>query len=194
MGRVSRLQASENRARIVEVASGLFRVHGVDAVSISDVMKAAGMTQGGFYKHFESKEALAAEAWAVGFSAAVDAWKNIASKNPKSGREGLVNLVRYYFAPKAPEQTCPMVALAPDAASCGADHPMRIAYDEGVRRLFDAFAEVAASSRNAPTRDEMYLLFSAMIGANVLSRAVAAGSWIDRLKKVVQSAAETAVR
>lgn len=194
MGRVSRLQASENRARIVKVASGLFRIHGVNAVSISDVMKAAGMTQGGFYKHFESKEALAAEAWAFGFSSAVDAWKGVASKNPKSGREGLVDLVRYYFAAKAPEQTCPMVALAPDAASCGPDHPMRLAYDEGVKKLFDAFAEVASSSRNAPTRDEMYLLFSAMIGANMLSRTVATGNWIDRLRKAVQTATETAVR
>ncbi|EGS9018098.1 helix-turn-helix transcriptional regulator [Salmonella enterica] len=47
---------------IVEKASGLFRAHGIANVSISDIMKAAGMTAGGFYKHFESKESLAREA------------------------------------------------------------------------------------------------------------------------------------
>ena len=71
MGRSSRSQASANRVRIVEVASGLFRAHGIEAVSISDVMKAAGMTQGGFYKHFASKDALAAEACELAFTKAV---------------------------------------------------------------------------------------------------------------------------
>jgi AcrR family transcriptional regulator len=69
--RSSRSQASANRVRIVEVASGLFRAHGIEAVSISDVMKAAGMTQGGFYKHFASKDALAAEACELAFTKAV---------------------------------------------------------------------------------------------------------------------------
>ena len=55
MGRSNRSQADENRARILQVVSGLFRAHGVEAVGIADVMKAAGMTQGGFYKHFPSK-------------------------------------------------------------------------------------------------------------------------------------------
>jgi TetR/AcrR family transcriptional regulator, transcriptional repressor for nem operon len=192
MGRASRHQAMENRARIVEVASGLFRTHGVDAVSISDVMKAAGMTQGGFYNHFESKEALAAEAWTSGFSAAVDAWKRVANKSARAGREGLVALVRYYFATKAAEQTCPMVALAPDAGACEHGHPMRLAYGAGVKRLFDAFAEVAQSSDAAPARDEMCMLFAAMIGANMLSRAMDKDPWIESLKKVVQTATETA--
>lgn len=62
MGRSSRQQADANRARIVEIASGLFRARGIEAVSIGDVMKAAGLTQGGFYRHFASKDALAAEA------------------------------------------------------------------------------------------------------------------------------------
>jgi TetR/AcrR family transcriptional repressor of nem operon len=192
MGRASRHQAMENRARIVEVASGLFRTHGVDAVSISDVMKAAGMTQGGFYTHFGSKEALAAEAWTFGFSAAVDAWKRAANKGSRAGREGLAALVRYYFATKAPEQTCPIVALAPDAGACVHGHPMRLAYEAGVKRLFDAFAEVAQSSDVAPTRDEMCMLFAAMIGANMLLHAMDKGPWIESLKKVVQTATEAA--
>ena len=64
MGRSSKEQADANRRRIVAAAGNLFRSKGYDTVGIADVMKAAGLTQGGFYKHFASKEALAAEAWA----------------------------------------------------------------------------------------------------------------------------------
>src|SRR5258708_642588 len=78
MGRSSRSRAEENRARIVEVASGLFRARGLDSVGIAEIMKAAGMTQGGFYKHFPSKDALAAEACAFAFTTAAETWRRVA--------------------------------------------------------------------------------------------------------------------
>src|SRR6478672_2122318 len=66
MGRVSQAQAQENRRRIVETASRLFREQGTH-VSVADLMKAAGLTHGGFYKQFASKEALIDEAIAHAF-------------------------------------------------------------------------------------------------------------------------------
>src|SRR4051794_28287822 len=62
MGRVSKAQAQENRKRVVETAARMFREHGVAGVSVSDVMAEAGLTHGGFYKQFASKDALVAEA------------------------------------------------------------------------------------------------------------------------------------
>lgn len=59
--RVSRDQMAENRRRILEVASRLFRDKGFDAVSVAEVMKAAGLTHGGFYGHFSSKDDLIAQ-------------------------------------------------------------------------------------------------------------------------------------
>lgn len=61
MGRVSQAQAQENRKRVVANASRLFREQGT-GVSVADLMKSAGMTQGGFYKQFASKDALVGEA------------------------------------------------------------------------------------------------------------------------------------
>ena len=58
---VSKQQAVENRKTIIAASEKLFRAHGIDGVGLSALMKAAGFTQGGFYNHFESKEALAAE-------------------------------------------------------------------------------------------------------------------------------------
>src|SRR5271156_2776507 len=60
--RVSREQAAENRQRIVETASRLFREHGFDGVGVDAIMNGAGLTHGGFYGHFRSKDDLAAEA------------------------------------------------------------------------------------------------------------------------------------
>ncbi|PYS14767.1 MAG: hypothetical protein DMG17_16255 [Acidobacteria bacterium] len=59
--RVSRKEAEANRERVVEVASALYRKHGFDGIGVADIMKKAGLTHGGFYGHFGSKDDLAAE-------------------------------------------------------------------------------------------------------------------------------------
>src|SRR5271170_6290015 len=79
MGRSSRAQADENRLRILEAAGALFRARGVEDVGIADVMKAAGMTQGGFYNHFSSKDAITTEACAQSFDGAAQKWRQIAA-------------------------------------------------------------------------------------------------------------------
>jgi TetR/AcrR family transcriptional repressor of nem operon len=65
--RVTRERAAENRARIVDTASRLFREKGFDGVGLDAIMRGAGLTHGGFYGHFASKDVLAAEAvpWAL---------------------------------------------------------------------------------------------------------------------------------
>ena len=60
--RVSRVQAEDNRKKVIDVASRLFREHGFDGIGLKDLMEGAGLTQGAFYKQFASKEALAAQA------------------------------------------------------------------------------------------------------------------------------------
>ena len=59
--RVSRVQAAQNRERILDVATKLFREHGIDGIGVADLMKSAGLTHGGFYGHFKSKEDLVAQ-------------------------------------------------------------------------------------------------------------------------------------
>src|SRR5689334_21515468 len=68
MGRVSQAQAQENRRTVVRTAGRLFRERGIDGVSVADIMAEAGLTHGGFYKQFESKDALAVEAIAQAFA------------------------------------------------------------------------------------------------------------------------------
>ena len=70
--RVSREKSAETRERILDVAATLFREKGFDGIGLADIMKAAGLTHGGFYKHFESKTELEAEACAHLFDGAAE--------------------------------------------------------------------------------------------------------------------------
>src|SRR5712671_3353842 len=76
--KVSREQAAANLERIVEVAGKLFRERGFDGIGVADLMKAAGLTHGGFYGHFKSKDDLAAEACSRAMARASERWAALA--------------------------------------------------------------------------------------------------------------------
>src|SRR3546814_1848579 len=77
--RVSREQAAENRSRVVEVAGRLFRERGFDGIGVADLMKAAGLTHGGFYGQFSSKDQLAVEATERALEGNAVIWRRRAS-------------------------------------------------------------------------------------------------------------------
>lgn len=107
--KVTKTQAQENRTRIVETASELFREHGYDGVGVADLMAAAGFTHGGFYKHFGSKADLVAEASACGMSQTV----------ALTGTVDVPGFVRQYLSREhrdARATGCTLAALGGDAA------------------------------------------------------------------------------
>lgn len=75
MPRVSKAEAEKNRAIIEQVSARLFREQGFHGISVADLMSAAGLTHGGFYGHFESKDALAAIACERAFEESVERWR-----------------------------------------------------------------------------------------------------------------------
>jgi TetR/AcrR family transcriptional repressor of nem operon len=181
MGRSSKGQADANRRRIVDAAGRLFRSRGYDAVGIADVMKAAGLTQGGFYKHFASKEALACEACCAGFKGAVALWRQ-----QEDTSSPVAAVVDYYLSPKPPEYRCPMLAHGEEVARTEEGSELRDVYAEGARSLYETFMEAAKGSMED---DKARLLFAAMVGANMLSRAAGDAEWVGALKKSVTDAA-----
>jgi AcrR family transcriptional regulator len=88
--KVSREQAAANRERIVEVAGKLFRENGFDGIGVTDLMKAAGLTHGGFYGHFRSKDDLAAEACSRTMARASERWATLARTSPGDARAEIV--------------------------------------------------------------------------------------------------------
>ena len=159
--RISREQARENRERVVETASALFRERGFDGVAVVDLMRAAGFTHGGFYNHFATKEALAAEALTRAFDdmAAV-----------RSQAAGLPEMLTGYLseaARRAPGTTCPAAALAGDAARQPA--PVRAAFADGVEGMIDSFA---AQIGGPDAREHAVVLLAKMVGGLMLARSV----------------------
>ncbi|WP_062225586.1 TetR/AcrR family transcriptional regulator [Aureimonas frigidaquae] len=167
--RVSRAQAEVNRDRVIDVASRLFRQHGFDGIGLKDLMAAAGLTQGGFYKQFTSKEDLAANACTRGYAAVRERWREFAAGDPQRPLEALVRA--YLSCEHRDEQAegCVMAALGPDAARAGP--AIRTAMEEGVVAYVDfieAYLPNAASDRHG----RAMAIASTMIGAIVLSRSV----------------------
>ena len=81
--KVSREQAAQNRDRIVEAAAQLFRERGFEGIGVADLMKEAGLTHGGFYGHFSSKEDLIAEASARALTRSLALWSKLAERAPR---------------------------------------------------------------------------------------------------------------
>ncbi|MFI5678630.1 TetR/AcrR family transcriptional regulator [Streptomyces cellulosae] len=164
MGRVSQAQADENRRRVVETASRLFREQGTQ-VSVADLMKAAGLTHGGFYKQFASKEALVDEATAHAFAEL--ARRHTAGLERHGGQreanqQALIDTYLSVAHRDDPGDGCPVAALAGDMAREGADGEARRVYTEGV----GDFAEWLATD----DQDGLVRLCT-LFGALVLARA-----------------------
>src|SRR5215211_7691320 len=86
--RVSREQADKNREHVIDVASRLFRERGFEGIGVADLMKEAGLTHGGFYGHFSSKESLVAEASARALMRSLTALSQVAALGPDVSRQG----------------------------------------------------------------------------------------------------------
>ncbi|VUZ25072.1 Uncharacterised protein [uncultured Comamonas sp.] len=192
MGRSSQEKAQENRARILQNASQLFRQHGVENVSIADVMAACGMTVGGFYKHFASKDALAAEVCAASFAQALSTWDGVYDQADAADQPRLATLVQRYIHNRALQRRCPILAFAPVIATGGAAEPTIQAYATGTQALFDKFLRGQGEPAAAATTADARVLFAAMVGARLLHQALGHTDWVDGIEAAVIAAATPA--
>ncbi|WP_329209067.1 TetR/AcrR family transcriptional regulator [Streptomyces sp. NBC_01708] len=164
MGRVSQAQAEENRRRVVDTASRLFREQGTH-VSVADLMKAAGLTHGAFYKQFASKEALVDEATVHAFSELAQRYSAGLERN--DGQRGAAQqaLIDTYLSVEHrddPADGCPVAALATDVARESGGSEARRAYAEGVA---DFAGFLATDGQDGIVR------LCTLFGALVLARA-----------------------
>jgi TetR/AcrR family transcriptional repressor of nem operon len=159
--KVSREQMAENRRRILDVASRLFRDKGFDAVSVAEVMNAAGLTHGGFYGHFSSKDDLIAQTLAHVLAA------------DSGGGGDFRAYVRSYLAPRHRDNAaggCPTAGLA--AAIRHQAPAARSAMTEGLRSQIDRIGTALPELDQADRRRAAIGSFAAMVGAVILARAI----------------------
>nr|WP_315397047.1 TetR/AcrR family transcriptional regulator [uncultured Duganella sp.] len=175
----SRKEASHER--IVEVASRAIRRSGYDGTGVADIMKEAGLTHGGFYAHFASREALLAEAADRARAEALGWTAQVVEAAPKG--QALEQLMQAYLSDQhlnGAERGCAISALgsemhrqAPEVRQVATRH---------IKELIDLVAGQIAPDAERGARDEAMVRISAMVGTMVLARAVDDPALADALR------------
>ena len=178
---VSREQAAENRRAIVAAATRLFRERGVEAVGLSELMKHAGFTQGGFYNHFDSKADLVAEVIASALAEGNTGFAKFARAPVDESTTALRRYIGWYLSQAHRDNIdhgCPVAGFACDAPRLGAGAQSHFAggLDDQITILAGLIAEsgsLAAEGGRRTLREQAVSLHCEMLGALVLSRSVA---------------------
>src|SRR5579872_7199925 len=157
------------RERIVQAAAAALRARGVDGVSIAEIMAEAGLTHGGFYAHFGSKDDLLRAALDAANGQTLDMLSAATQSTSPDQRIGAV--VDAYLSPKHaahPERGCPLAALGPELAR--APGKVRDALSLGVERRLEWLESVLPG--NGHDDEEATALLACMVGGLILARAV----------------------
>ena len=184
--KVTREQMAVNRQHLLEIASRRFRERGFDGVSVADVMQEAGLTHGGFYGHFASKEALAAEAATHALMQTINRWKATLENR---GVDGLERIVDAYLSQRHIDSLgtgCAIAALGPELARQG--EPVRSAFAVELENMINALAGFMPGADAAERRSRALPLMAQMVGAIVLARAFGRGVLATEILEAVRKA------
>lgn len=160
--RVSRAQAQENRTRVVDTASALFRERGYDGIGVVELMAAAGLSHGGFYNQFKSKAALMSEAAQCG----------LARSSVEMADVDVGCFITQYLSRKHRDSRadgCTIAALGGDAAR--QDDEIKRVFQTGIVAMIDGFTERLAADGLPHTRAKVLSMVAQMVGALMLARA-----------------------
>ena len=168
--KVSRAQASEHRERIIAEAANLYRERGVMGIGVVDLMKRVGLTHGGFYGHFASKEELVALACRRAVEDMIEEWKALAA-----GTRGdpLLAVTRPYLSEAhrdRPATGCLMAALGPELSRQA--KPIRQAVTDCFQAVLATLTCLAAGRSQRQKRKAAITAFAGMVGALVIARAI----------------------
>lgn len=161
--RKSRQETAETRAHIVTTAAKEFAEKGIGTTGLADVMSAAGLTQGGFYRHFNSKDQLVAEAFVHSLNQTLANLKGKSLK--KIAADYLAREHRDTF-----EVTCPYAAMGSELQR--GDNDTRRAASDGVSRFIEVIAESLTNLPNRQRGPKAHAIVSSLVGGLLLSRVV----------------------
>lgn len=171
--RVSREKAQENRKQIIETAARLLREHGFDGIGVADIMKAAGLTHGGFYRNFASKDDLAVKASEHAMANTIALLKNgLAQQQPQDPLRAVIESYVSSAHRDDPGSGCILPALAADAARRD-DPALRAVFITAIQYYLDQIAKLSSASPRAAGSRHPAAILSEMVGAVILSRVIA---------------------
>ncbi|MCI0745511.1 MAG: TetR/AcrR family transcriptional regulator [Verrucomicrobia subdivision 3 bacterium] len=164
MPRKSQEEKARSRARIVEVAAAMFRENGIATTGVADLMKAAGLTHGGFYRHFASKDDLVAAAISHSVSTALAELRG--AEEPGARAKALKRYIDRYLSEEHvgnPRDGCPLAALGPEAPRSSPQ--VSKALDEGSAEAVRVLAAAMDGRREAASS-----LMATLLGSVVMAR------------------------
>jgi TetR/AcrR family transcriptional repressor of nem operon len=162
----------ETKVKIVAAASKMFRERGVKATTVPDVMQACGLTVGGFYKHFVSKEDLFRTAMD---EALKEMGKRFAAMDPSLRGEAWKQAVAGFYLTEIhrdnPGAGCALAAMCGDVQR--ADEDTRRWFEDGLQRMIAMFAEHMEGDSEGERRAEAWQFLAGLVGGLIMSRSVA---------------------
>ena len=180
----ARTRKEETRDRILDTAVRLFQERGVADVGVDEIMRESGLTHGGFYAHFENKEALVAEACIRAIDTKVDEISELVSALDDDAAFKKYTNTFLNGDPRTDSPACPMAMLGPEVAR---REPVQKAYAARIRRLITQISKDLDC-----TREESILTLSALVGATVLSARTSSDAALAR--KIITSVREELLR
>lgn len=181
--KVTREQAAQNRDRVLDVAARLFRERGFDGIGVVDLMKSAGLTHGGFYGQFTSKEDLMAQACARAGQETLRKFQAAADRSPASPLTGVAQMYLSTLHRDQAGNGCLVAALGADAARQGPT--LRQAISESVNAVVGLLAGWVPGRTKAARRARALSSYASMVGALVLARAVEDKALSDEILQAV---------
>jgi len=178
--RYSKEHKQETHARIVKKASVRLREKGAHGIGVADLMKEAGLTHGGFYAHFDSREALVIEAFAYAMDRSTERWRKIAEQTPADKR--LATIVESYLTPvhrDDPGHGCAVPTLGAEIAR---ESPKtRKAFAAKLEEMIDMMADQVLDVPRKSARKQAVAALATMMGTLVLSRIAGNGEFSDEV-------------
>jgi TetR/AcrR family transcriptional repressor of nem operon len=178
--RYSKEHKQETHARIVKKASVRLREKGAHGIGVADLMKEAGLTHGGFYAHFDSREALVIEAFNYAMDRAMERWRKVAEQIPPEKR--LETIVDFYLTAlhrDDPGHGCSVPALGAEIARENAK--TRRAFATRLEEMIDMMADQILDVPRKSARRQAMATIATMMGTMVMSRITGTGEISDEI-------------
>lgn len=182
--KVTKAQAHDNHERVIETAAGLLRERGYDGIGVLELMKSAGLTHGGFYRHFASKEDLIVQATARALATTETMLEAVHAAAPEAAFQ---TLVERYVSGRHRDGTaigCILPALAADSARRD-DPALRAVFVEAIEKYLRHLQAIAPTMPERSRARAPEAILAEIVGAVVLARAMGTGDKADTLLDTV---------
>lgn len=184
--KVTKAIAARNRENIVENASRLFRAHGYGGVGVAEVMRAAGLSHGGFYANFDSKEDLIVEATSLAMQGNIDYWRKIDEEDADARPSQMAARYLQEAYAEVAAEGCVLAALGSEIAR--QEEKLRVPLTEQVKELVNVLAAMMPAGTEGDRRRQSMAAYAGMVGALVLARVSSDTAFSQEILQAVADA------